>query len=122
MKPFVARVLDRDPIRRYEPVDVLRSLLDGTTKLWISWNPDEKAVEAAIVTEIIQFPRIKEMRIWLVGGRNMKAWVYEARDLLEEYARDFDCAVISGAWRRGWLRIGGLGWHETGITFQKDIR
>jgi len=122
VKPFVERVLALDRIGRYEPVDILCSLLAGTTQLWISWNPDEKVVEAATITEIINYPRAKELRIWLVSGRNMRAWVFEMRDLLEEFARAHGCAAMTGAMREGWLRIGGAGWKKTGVTIEKDIR
>lgn len=121
VKPFVVRVLDRDPVGRYQPIDVLQSLLLGTTRLWVSWNEAEQRVEAAVVTEVIQFPRVKEMRIWIVGGDNMKAWVYEVRDMLEAFARDQECAVITGGMRRGWIKIGGPGWVETGTTFEKVL-
>ncbi len=121
VKPFIVRVLDRDEVGRYRPVDVLRSILDGTTRLWVSWNPDEKAVEAAVVTEIIQFPRVKELRIWIVGGNNMRAWVYEMRDMIEAFARSEGCVVMVGGLRPGWLRIGGPGWVKTGISYEKVL-
>lgn len=116
-RPFIGRALARDAAGRYELVDILDLLLAGKGKLWVSW--DGKVVEAAIVTETVDYPRLRELRIWLVGGRNMKAWVVEARDMIEEYARAEGCAIVSGGMRRGWIRIGGPGWHETGVAFEK---
>ncbi len=121
VKPLIVRVLDLDRVGRYQPIDILNSLLAGTTRLWVSWNPDEKEVEAAVVTEIIQYPRAKEFRIWIVAGRNMRAWAYEGRDMVEAFARAQGCTVITGAFRRGWLRIGGEGWRETGVTLEKAL-
>lgn len=114
---FLVKVIERDG--RCNPADVLALLLAGKAKLWISW--DGEAVEAAIVTDMIQYPRIKELRIWLVGGRNLRAWATEARDMLEAYARAHGCGVIVGGMRRGWIRIGGPGWHETGTAFEKRL-
>ncbi len=78
-------------------------------------------MEAAIVTEIIQYPRMRELLVWLVGSDNMKGCAREAYDLLEAFARDSGCAVISGRLRRGWIRIGGPGWYETGPGFEKVL-
>jgi hypothetical protein len=108
-------------VRRYEAADILALLLDGKVRLWVSWDPERERVEAAIVTEIIQYPRVRELLVWLVGSDNMKACAREAYDLLEAFARDMGCAVISGRLRRGWIRIGGPGWHEAGSCFEKRL-
>lgn len=122
VRPFIAMALAREGSARYAPADVLELLLGNKARLWISWNPDARAIEAAAVTDIIVFPRgLKELRIWLVGGRNMRAWVAEMRDMIEAYARANGCAFLSGSMRRGWIRIGGDGWRETGRTFEKRL-
>lgn len=120
-RPHLEKPLSRQKVRRYELPDILEGLLNGTGRLWVSWNEDQKAVEAAIVTEIIKYPRISELRLWLIGGRNMKAWGIEARDLLETFARDMGCGVMTGGDRKGWVRFGGEGWEETGVTFEKRL-
>lgn len=121
VRGHIDRALRRDGSGRYEPADVQAALLRGDAQLWVAWNTDTKTADAAIVTEIIDYPRLRELRIWLIGGGDMKAWVYEARDMLEAYARAYGCRYICGAMRKGWLRIGGPGWHETGITFEKRL-
>ena len=108
-------------VRRYEATDILALLLDGRVRLWVSWDPELKRVEAAIVTEIIDYPRARELLVWLVGSDNMKACAREAYDLLEAFARESGCAVISGRFRRGWIRIGGPGWYDTGASFEKQL-
>ena len=108
-------------VRRYEAADILSLLLDGKVRLWVSWDPELERVEAAIVTEIIQYPRARELLVWLVGSDNMKACAREAYDLLEAFARDSGCSVIGGRLRRGWIKIGGPGWYETGASFEKSL-
>lgn len=120
-RPYVAKALDRDGRGCYEPEDVLKALLDGICRLWISWNDEREHVEAAAVTEEIRYPRRVALRLWLIGGENMRAWGRPMRDLLEEYARDRGCDAIEGGMRKGWLRIGGEGWHQTGVTFEKRL-
>jgi hypothetical protein len=118
---YVVKALDRDGRGCYLPEDVLKALLDGICRLWISWHDERERVEAVVVTETIQYPRRVGLRLWLIGGENMKAWGIPMRDLLEEYAIAHGCDAIEGGLRKGWLRIGGEGWHETGITFEKRL-
>ena len=120
-RPHIARALDRDKAQRYLPNDVLALLLKGSVRLWVSWNEQEKSVEAAMITEIIEYPLLRELKIWLVGGRNMMAWGREARDLFELYGREHGCSIMSGALRKGWLKIGGAGYEQTGIMFEKRL-
>lgn len=118
---FIEKALALQKVRRFDAADILNLLLEGKVRLWVSWDPDLKRVEAAIVTEILQYPRMRELLVWLVGSNNMKACAREAYDLLEAFARDSGCAVISGRLRRGWIRIGGAGWYETGASFEKRL-
>lgn len=83
---------------------------------------DAKNAEAAVVTEVIEFPRMRECRIWLIGGRNMRAWVKEGQAMIEAYAIENNCDFVSGAMRKGWIRVGGEGWHQSGVTFEKRLR
>ncbi len=118
---FIEKALARQEVRRYEASDVLAFLLEGKVRLWVSWDPERKRVEAAIVTELIQYPRTRDLVVWLVGSDNMKACAREAYDLLERFAVESGCGVISGRLRRGWIRIGGKGWYGTGSSFEKRL-
>lgn len=124
VREYIASVLKRDGSGRFETSDILAALLRGEAKLWVAWNNDRQTADAAIITEIIQYPRLSECRIWIVGGRpgTFKSWVFAARDMIEAYARAHGCAFVSGAMRKGWIRIGGPGWRESGSTYDKDLR
>lgn len=120
-RPFIVAALVFDPVHRYEIQDVLGELLNAKLRLWISWDDEKKEVEAAGVTEIVQYPRARELRIWLVGGRNMRRWGRPFAELLEQFARDMGCAVMTGGLRRGWIRVAGPGWKQTGVFFEKVL-
>lgn len=120
VRPHIKRALDREGSGRYLPEDVLRFALNGKVKLWVAWNQATTEIEAAIVTEIVIYPQLKDLRIWLVGGGNMRAWIAEARDTLEAFGRAQGCAYAVGAMRKGWLRVGN-GYKQTGICFEKDL-
>jgi len=124
VRGYIASVLRREGSGRFEPSDILAILLRGDAKLWIAWNENTKTADAAIITEIIEYPRLRECRIWIVGGRpgTFKTWVYETRDTIDAFARAKGCALLSGGMREGWIRIGGPGWRKTGTTFEKDLR
>lgn len=121
VREYIGSALKRDGSGRYEPADILAALLQGRARLWVAWNAATKTADAAIVTETIDYPRLRELRIWLVGGRDLKTWGRVARDTLERFARDQGCAVMAGGMRRGWVRFGGPGWVETGVTFEKRL-
>lgn len=121
VREHIKRALDREGSGRYEPPDILASLMLEKAKLWVVWNSETKTADAAIVTELVRYPRALELRIQIVGGRDMKAWVFDARDTLEEYARSLGCRFMAGSLRKGWIRIGGPGWCESGMTFEKVL-
>ena len=123
VREYIEKVLRRDPLGRYQASDILDVLLRHQARLWVAWNTERDAPDAAVITEIVDFPRVRELRIWLVGGRpgTLRSWAFEMRDQLEAFARSQRCAVIAGSMRKGWLRIGGEGWKETGTTFEKAL-
>jgi hypothetical protein len=122
VRKFVSMALDRGSAgKRYYLSDVLDLLLEQKARLWVVWNPQTHDFDGAAITETLQHPRCKETRILFVGGRNMKQWGRAGHDMIEAFARDQGCSILSGAMRRGWTRIGGPGWVETGVTFEKVL-
>lgn len=122
VRGHIKRVLDREKIQRYELRDILQTLIEGKAKLWVVWNAETKTADAAIITVITQYPRLKELGIEIVGGRNMKAWAKESLRIVEEYGKAQGCAVVVGRNRKGWLRVGGPEFRDVGITMQKELR
>lgn len=118
-EPHLEQALRRESFRRFLTSDVLPLLLDGKAQLWISWDDKRHEVEAAMVTEIIQYPRLKECRVWLIGGRNMKAWSAEFRDETEAYAVAHGCDIMGAGGRRGFARVGG--YREIGVDLIKPL-
>ena len=72
-----------------------------------------------MVTQIIDYPRLRECRVWLIGGRNMKAWLREFESKVEAYAKSEGCRLMSGGGRRGWCRAAG--YSEDGINLTKEL-
>ena len=57
---------------------------------------------SAVVTEIIEYPRCKALRFWLVGGD--LAELRRIQPVIEAWGRHIGCARAEGAGRRGWER------------------
>lgn len=118
--PLIEKALHRENSGRYAADDVLKEILAGNARLWIAWNPGDKAIDAAIVTKIVAYPRQRDLWIWLVGGRNLRGWVKEGREMVEAYARAEGCTMSVGGMRRGWLRVSD-GYKETGVILEKRL-
>jgi hypothetical protein len=93
--------------------DVLLMLLNGThgSKLWLF----EKS---ALITEFINFPRLKALNVWLVGGDLDELRTVEPQ--LIEYAKQNQCIRISGGGRFGWSRVRS-DWKKAGVYMYKDL-
>jgi hypothetical protein len=104
---FIAAALDLDECERFLPIDIYKLLIEGRGRLWVSWDRQTREFEAAAVTEIIQYPRCRECRVWLVGGRNMRAWSQEFQEMVEGYARGAGCDHMASSGRRGAVRVAG---------------
>lgn len=105
---FVAAALDRDECERFLPIDVYKFLAEGRGRLWVSWDRKVREFDAAGVTEIIQYPRCRECRVWLLAGKNMRAWVRELCEMVEAYASFEGCNHLATSGRRGWVKASGF--------------
>ena len=86
------------------PKDIFDSLLKKKMQLWISWNVKTNVVEAAIVTEIIDYPRLRSCRYFLAGGTNMKSWFNPIKEQVEQWAKLNKCQRIELVGRKGWVK------------------
>ena len=100
----------------YEHTDVLTAHLSGAMKVWVSYAD---GVEAVMVTQVLTYPRKRVCHVPWIAGRNLKAWAREFRDKSETYAKAMGCARMTGAYRRGWVRVAG--YVEAGALLYKDI-
>lgn len=117
--PHLRAALEREQPQRYRVEDLLPLFAKGEAKLWISWDPDAHKVEAAMVTVVMDFPLGRECRVWLIGGRNMRAWADEFRTESEAYARAQGCTNMVSGGRKGWSRVGG--YRDVGTVFLKPL-
>jgi hypothetical protein len=91
--------------------DVLVAILSGALTLWADEN-------GAVVTEIMNYPQIKVLNMFIVAGNLGLLESMEPR--LIEYAKQNGCKRITGGGRKGWTRS-LPGYSEAGYFMYKDL-
>ena len=103
--PHVAGLLHRATARTgcYEPIDVLKLAMEGQLGIWLC--EVDGVIEAAIATEIKQYPRRRVLEILFAGGGGMKHWRHAMVETLDAHARQTGCSHVAGIGRPGWARV-----------------
>lgn len=121
VEPLIQSALDTAP-GRYEPVDILVSILKNEKVLWVAFEEESKEIVAACVTYIYNVPLGRVMQIEWVAGSNMAEWQDHIDSTMEEYAKDFGCTKIECHGRDGWWPLlKNSGWHKASVSFEKDL-
>jgi hypothetical protein len=60
---------------------------------------------AAFVTEVVQYPRKRSIRIVLAGGEGPEKWKHQLRAVLRQGARAVGATTVELFGRPGWGRI-----------------
>ncbi len=98
----------------YDENDVIAGLLAGIYRLWL-W------ADLAIVTEIIQFPRIKALNFFLIGGDLGKQWEERESDIIQ-FAISSHCTRIMGRGRKEWNAAASRhGYNFDCVSYYRDI-
>lgn len=92
--------------------DVCLMVGNGQMKLWV-WD------KSAALTEFVNFPRMKVMSCFLVGGDLEELRAKEVEHLIP-FAKANGCSRIMGAGRPGWERVRS-DWTRGGVYMHKDI-
>lgn len=121
VEPLLAKALATDELGRYTTQDVLQELMLGRVRLWVSFDRDKSEFEMAAITQVTQWPQCRECRIWLGGGRNMKAWLNDFTRMVEAYARSEFCGYLTGSGSRAWARVAKNGWHADSVNLVKAL-
>lgn len=117
---WIAAAMRREPVVRYTTDDILAELIAEKMALWIAIDPDNRAdpIDAALISIISEFPRLREFYLPWCGGRHMWRWVHEMDRVTDEAARAHGCAVKTCGGRAGWERFG---YRNVGVMLMKEI-
>ena len=91
--------------------DVLETVQRGDAQFW--HYPD-----AAVVTEIMDYPQKRVLRYWLAGG-NLNT-LLKVEPSIRHWSQLWGCVGIEIIGRKGWHRV-LKGFKQTGIILAKDM-
>ncbi len=104
---------------RYTSDDFLGFLVAGQTQLWLGIEND--IVEAAALTDIVQFPHKKYARVIMGLGNNpneLETFI----ETFELWARNNNCDGVQSDMRPGFSpAFKNAGWNKTHITMEKQF-
>mgnify|MGYP003140780473 CR=1 FL=1 len=100
------------------PEDIKKHLDKGDLRLWVAL--ENKDIIAAMVTEIIQYPRKKIVRIITLAGKDMSMW-YDFLPMIEGYAIRNNCSSLE-AWTRKGMTRKLKDWKHSYDIITKDLK
>jgi hypothetical protein len=94
--------------------DIAEGLKKGRFQLW-------PADDSVVVTEIIVYPRLKNLHFFLAGGDLDELRLM--RPLIESWGRDMGCTRVSLAGREGWAKtfLRDEGYRPKWFVLSKDL-
>ena len=100
------------------PSDIRKHLDTGDLRLWVALQ--DRDIIASMVTEIIQYPRKKIVRVITVAGKDMSMW-YDFLPMLEGYAVRNGCSSLE-AWTRKGMTRKLKDWKHSYDIITKDLK
>jgi len=95
---LLRRVATRDS--GYTLTSVMAELATGGLLLW-----SIRDFQAIACTKIVQRPTDKVLWVQFIAGDRMKEWVDDLVDVMETYAREYECTAIEACGRPGWKKL-----------------
>jgi len=86
----------------HTPMDVRRLVLGEMSHLWIQWSD---RIEAFVITEFVNYPRGRWLRLWLAASApdaELNGGAFE--DMLVQWRDANDCRGFELLGRLGWMR------------------
>lgn len=112
----IMRVVERGDAPHW-PDDILTCLQRGTMQLWRTLKDDGIGV-----TELQDFPRYKQLLVYMVAGENAQEWLHGAHHQLEAFAISHGCTRMEFHGRPGWARwCQALGYEHSRIVMTRRL-
>jgi len=93
--------------------DVLQSISVGDMFFW-------PASKSCLVTEIVQYPRLRALHVFLAAGDLVE--IKDMESSLISFAKSLKCSALSMSGRKGWTKaLKNMDWHEAHVTLVKQI-
>lgn len=105
VQPLVKKFLDTDP-GLFEPQDILAALFNKDMQLWVTLDKENNnKIIGAIVTEIVDYPRMRVLRIFGLGGKDFSDWIHLADKELSAFQQHVGAKRMEAFVRPGLAKI-----------------
>ena len=84
------------------PEDFYDAIYEREMQLWVAVDGDE--LLASMVTQIVNYPRKRIMRIISIAGKSMEEWI-EYMPIIEDWALEHGGVSLECWGRKGWLKV-----------------
>lgn len=99
--------------------ELLKLIKENKAQLW---GLHDGVLRAVMVTEIINYPQLKAIRIIAVGGRDMDMWLDTLIDTIGRWGAGQGAHVMEFVGRRGWeKKLTSKGFGELQIFMTRRI-
>lgn len=107
---------------RMEWNTVLAEIGTGKTTLW-AIAEDDGDIKAFAIFRVVQYPLKRALTVELLGGEGFrKKWGADFVDVINKWAKEFECDFIEAIGRKGWRRVlGEHGFKEVAVTFERLV-
>ena len=102
-----------------EPEDFIEPLSTGEMQLWVAYKNDDN-INAAMVTQFIQYPQKKILRIISLAGEDFKE-IKNFQAMIEGFAIKYGCTAIELWGRKGWKKLLPE-WKDSYIVYTKELQ
>lgn len=94
--------------------DVRDMLAAGRVQIW-------PGLDSVVITEFVEFPRMRTLNYWLAGGDLGE--LADMETVIAPWAKAHGCTRITLHGRKGWAKtfLAGRGYSPNWVTFSKDI-
>lgn len=97
--------------------DILTHIQTGRMQLWAT--EDRKGMA---ITEIQDYPRFRQLLVFMVAGENARDWLAEGHVQLEAFAKSQHCKYMIFHGRPGWEpAVRKFGYDAKQIIMRKDL-
>ena len=113
--PNVKALLEKALDDGFSIEDIYVSLLRVNSILWLMTD-EEYNIHGALVAEVIQYPRMKTIRVTLVGGKGLSFCKKPMIEALVAWGKNVGAKRIEEVGRKGWERVlmdEGFKYHST---------
>jgi hypothetical protein len=116
--PMLQKVVDHTE-GELQPEDFLDNIVNKYMHLWLA--VEDADILMAMVTQIIEYPRRKTLRIIALSGKNFKETHSQFNDMIESFAIQAGCSGLELWGRKGWKKM-LPDWESNYIVFTKNLK